>query len=388
MRKRHAKKRHGGVNWLFIVCLLVVIGGSGYLIKTFVFTRDSQVSQESKVVLEEDRRSDNYANLTKEIVAPDSGELDQKIQETNYIGSALIIKDDQVLVNKGYGFANFEKQQANKPNTRFQIGSIQKSFTTTLILKAIEEGKLTLDTKLATFYPQIQGAEDITISDMLNMTSGLKLSAMPNNIVTDEEIIQFVKQNTIQVNKGKYNYSPVNFVLLAGMLEKMYQRTYQELFNNLYHKTAGLKNFGFYETLLEQPNNSTSYKWTEDNSYNQVLSIPAASFAHEFGTGNVDMTTGDLYWYLHQLMSGHLVSTALLQKLWTSSQQSSYHGGIYVHDNYLRLHGVEAGQQALVLFSKDMKTGVILLTNCVNPAKYKELIGSLFHDVTNLTVKF
>ena len=279
----------------------------------------------------------------------------------------MIIKDDQVLVNKGYGFANFEKQQANTPNTRFQIGSIQKSFTTTLILKAIEEGKLTLDTKLATFYPQIQGAEDITISDMLNMTSGLKLSAMPNNIVTDEEIIQFVKQNTIQVNKGKYNYSPVN---------------------NLYHKTAGLKNFGFYETLLEQPNNSTSYKWTEDNSYNQVLSIPAASFAHEFGTGNVDMTTGDLYWYLHQLMSGHLVSTALLQKLWTSSQQSSYHGGIYVHDNYLRLHGVEAGQQALVLFSKDMKTGVILLTNCVNPAKYKELIGSLFHDVTNLTVKF
>lgn len=50
-----------------------------------------------------------------------------KIQETNYIGSALIIKDDQVLVNKGYGFANFEKQQANTPNTRFQIGSIQKS---------------------------------------------------------------------------------------------------------------------------------------------------------------------------------------------------------------------------------------------------------------------
>ena len=51
MRKRHAKKRHGGVNWLFIVCLLVVIGGSGYLIKTFFFTRDSQVSQESKVII-------------------------------------------------------------------------------------------------------------------------------------------------------------------------------------------------------------------------------------------------------------------------------------------------------------------------------------------------
>ena len=58
----------------------MVIGGSGYLIKTFFFTRDSQVSQESKVVLE-DRRSDNYANLTKEIVAPDSGELDQKFKK-------------------------------------------------------------------------------------------------------------------------------------------------------------------------------------------------------------------------------------------------------------------------------------------------------------------
>ena len=39
------------------------------------------MSQESKVVLEEDRRSDNYANLTKEIVAPDSGELDQKFKK-------------------------------------------------------------------------------------------------------------------------------------------------------------------------------------------------------------------------------------------------------------------------------------------------------------------
>ena len=69
------------------------------------------------------------------------------------------------------------------------------------------------------------------------------------------------------------------------MLEKMYQRTYQELFNNLYHKTAGLKNFGFYETLLEQPNNSTSYKWTEDNSYNQVLSIPQLVLPMNLGLG-------------------------------------------------------------------------------------------------------
>ncbi|EIR3695431.1 beta-lactamase family protein [Enterococcus faecalis] len=385
---RHAKKRYEGINWLFIVCLLVVIGGSGYLIKTFFFTSDLRISQKPKVVLSENRRSDNYENLTKEIVASDSGELDQKIQETNYIGSALIIKDNRILVNKGYGFANFEKQQVNTPNTRFQIGSIQKSFTTTLILKAIEEGKLTLDTKLDTFYPQIQGADTITISDMLNMTSGLKVAEIPNNIITDEEIIKFVKRNTIQVNKGKYNYSPVNFILLAGILEKMYQRTYQELFNNFYHKTAGLKNFGFYETLLKQPNNSTSYKWTENNSYNQVLTISTASFAHDFGAGNVNMTTSDLYRYLHQLMNGHLISTALLRKLWMSSQQSPYHGGIYVHDNYLRLHGVKAGQQALVLFLKDMKTGVILLTNCVNAAKYKELIGSLFHDVTKLRVKF
>ena len=81
MRKRHAKEKTWRSELAFIVCLLVVIGGSGYLIKTFFFIRDSQVSQESKVVLEEDRRSDNYANLTKEIVAPDSGELDQKFKK-------------------------------------------------------------------------------------------------------------------------------------------------------------------------------------------------------------------------------------------------------------------------------------------------------------------
>ena len=81
MRKRHAKKRHGGVNWLFIVCLLVVIGGSGYLIKTFFSLEIHKLVKNRKWSWKEDRRSDNYANLTKEIVAPDSGELDQKFKK-------------------------------------------------------------------------------------------------------------------------------------------------------------------------------------------------------------------------------------------------------------------------------------------------------------------
>ena len=148
----------------------------------------------------------------------------------------------------------------------------------------------------------------------------------------------------------------------------MYQRTYQELFNNLYHKTAGLKILASMKPYWNNPIIQQVINGQKTIRIIKCSQFPT-SFAHEFGTGNVDMTTGDLYWYLHQLMSGHLVSTALQKYGRLLSKVLIMAASMFMIIIYA--YGVEAGQQALVLFSKDMKTGVILLTNCVNPAKYK-----------------
>jgi D-alanyl-D-alanine carboxypeptidase len=55
----------------------------------------------------------------------------------------------------------------------FRIGSITKTFTATLIMKVLEEGKLQLDDRLSEYYPDIENAEKITIEDMFRHRSGI-----------------------------------------------------------------------------------------------------------------------------------------------------------------------------------------------------------------------
>ncbi len=66
--------------------------------------------------------------------------------------------------------------------TLYNIGSIQKGLTAVLIMRAVRDGKLFLTDTLARFYPYIPGAANITIQQMLQMASGLKLSENPQGL--------------------------------------------------------------------------------------------------------------------------------------------------------------------------------------------------------------
>lgn len=81
--------------------------------------------------------------------------IDQLLRKNDYIGSIYVKKNNHVIMEKGYGYANKLTQQPNDPFLYYQIGSVQKVLTTLLILQQIEHRYLSLDTKLAQFYPKI-----------------------------------------------------------------------------------------------------------------------------------------------------------------------------------------------------------------------------------------
>jgi CubicO group peptidase (beta-lactamase class C family) len=62
-----------------------------------------------------------------------------------FMGSILVARDDQILLDKGYGYANLEWQIPNSPDTKFRLGSITKQFTAACILLLEERGKLKTD---------------------------------------------------------------------------------------------------------------------------------------------------------------------------------------------------------------------------------------------------
>src|SRR5574343_952355 len=94
-------------------------------------------------------------------------------QNNKFMGSLCIREGENVVFNKAYGYADGEKNILANRETKYKIGSVTKTFTAVMIMQLIEEKKLTLQTKLNRFYPNIKNAEKISIYDLLHHRTGI-----------------------------------------------------------------------------------------------------------------------------------------------------------------------------------------------------------------------
>ncbi len=70
--------------------------------------------------------------------------------------SVTIVEGGQIVLSKGYGFADLKAKKPVTPETVFRAGSISKSFTGIAVMMLVEEGKLNLDAKLADLMPELK----------------------------------------------------------------------------------------------------------------------------------------------------------------------------------------------------------------------------------------
>ena len=66
--------------------------------------------------------------------------------------AVMVVHKGQIILQKAYGLANLETQTAVTANTNFRLASVTKQFTAMSVLQLIEEGKLSLDTKLTDLF--------------------------------------------------------------------------------------------------------------------------------------------------------------------------------------------------------------------------------------------
>ena len=99
---------------------------------------------------------------------------DAYINAAGFRGCILLAKGGKVILAKGYGLANVELDVANRPDTKFRLGSITKQFTAAAILQLQERGKLKVSDRLSKYIPDTPaGWTDITIHHLLSHTSGI-----------------------------------------------------------------------------------------------------------------------------------------------------------------------------------------------------------------------
>src|SRR2546423_949539 len=110
--------------------------------------------------------------------APILARMEQVIQsfaaDKQFMGAVLVARGNDILLDKGYGFANLEWNIPDSPKTKFRLGSITKQFTAASILLLEERGKLKVDDPVKKYMPDAPAVWDrITTFNFLTHTSGI-----------------------------------------------------------------------------------------------------------------------------------------------------------------------------------------------------------------------
>ena len=251
-----------------------------------------------------------------------------------FMGSVLVARGDEVLLSKGYGFANIEWEIPNAPNTKFRLGSITKQFTAAAILLLEERGKLSVDERVKTYMPDIPAAWDrITIRNLLTHTGGIpNFTALPSyreiqtSPASPEKILAMVKDRPLDFEAGeKMSYSNSGYILLGAIVEKVGGDSYADFVQKNLFAPVGMTDSGYDSNTAIIPRRAAGYMPGGGGPVNAGyihMSIPYAA-------GALYSTTLDLLKWERALFGGKVVSAASLQKM-TAPFKNDYAFGLVV----------------------------------------------------------
>jgi D-alanyl-D-alanine carboxypeptidase len=114
------------------------------------------------------------------------------------------------------------------PNARFRIGSLSKTFISTLAMQQVEKGQLKLDDKINKWFPKYPGADKISVRQLLNQTSGIpdymnhsQYPRMSGGPATPDQWIGLSAGMPKLSQPGrKFNYSNTNYTMMSRILEQ------------------------------------------------------------------------------------------------------------------------------------------------------------------------
>src|SRR5687767_6724363 len=139
------------------------------------------------------------------------------------------VRGGEIVYEHAYGVGRITPDTAARPEMRYAIGSVSKQFTATAILLLQEDGKLSLDDKVAKWFPQLTRAGDISIRQLLSMTSGYQDYWPQDYVFMDmqrpapaREIMQRWAGKDLDFEPGsQWQYSNTNYVIAAAIVERV-----------------------------------------------------------------------------------------------------------------------------------------------------------------------
>ena len=321
-------------------------------------------------------------------LAQDVSRMDEVVQynvsNKKFMGSVLVARGEEILLNKGYGSANLEWNIPNSPATKFRLGSVTKQFTAAAILLLEERGKLKTDDPVKKFMSDAPTAwEKITIYHLLTHTSGIpNFTSFPDYpsqkpfAATPEKLVARFRDKPLDFPPGeKWSYSNSGYILLGYVLEKASGESYEKFLQENIFGPLDMKDSGYDSNSAIILRRASGYGPGKDGPMNAEfihMSIP-------FSAGALYSTTEDLLRWQRGLFGGKLLSAASLAKM-TMPFKDDYACGVGVRTvNGRRVidhgGGIE-GFNTFLAYYPDDKLTVVALSN-LNGGAPQQIVSQL-----------
>jgi CubicO group peptidase (beta-lactamase class C family) len=227
--------------------------------------------------------------------------IPSQLQNRNIAGAVVsVVKDGQVLFQKGYGYADFEAKKPVLPDqTLFRPGSISKLFTATAVMQLVERGKLDLDRDVNDYldftipktYPQ-----PVTLRQLLTHTAGFE-ETLKNLFVAYESDLKPLRRYLVNQMPARIfppgkvpSYSNYGFTLAGYIVERMSGEKFEHYVDNHILKPLRMTNSTFDQPLPPRlaPQMSKAYLNASENprDFEFVQAAPAGALS----TTAADMT--------------------------------------------------------------------------------------------------
>jgi CubicO group peptidase (beta-lactamase class C family) len=236
-------------------------------------------------------------------------EVDAFMSARNIPGGALaVVKDRRLVYVRGYGWADREKKVAVGPESLFRIASISKPITAVAVLKLIERGKLSFDTRAFQFLKPtslLDGVVErrlsaITIRQLLQHTGGWDRSKgfdpmfRSNRIAeatnssrpaTPGKIIEYMLGQPLQFDPGtRYAYSNFDYCLLGRIIEKISGQSYEAFVRENVLAPMGIKRMRIGATLHgKQAEGEVCYYMPDESLASSVFPPPPEKVPWPYG---------------------------------------------------------------------------------------------------------
>jgi CubicO group peptidase (beta-lactamase class C family) len=249
----------------------------------------------------------------------------------NFAGYVLVEKSGRVIFEKAYGLANRERRIPNAAATRFHIASMSMQFTAAAVLRLVDTGSIALNDHAGDFVRGIEGADKITIRDLLTERSGLPdINALPDY----DEILQHHQTPATLI--AKIDGRPLVFEPGSKFLHE--EHSAYNLLALIVEKKTGLRFAAAVERLVFRPMGLIA-SGVDDDSMTQATRLakgyapegtyglkPASAIHWSAKTGNASVytTAGDETRWVNELFRGHALSAASREAVLDTSVKVGY----------------------------------------------------------------